>query len=169
MKYIATLATISTLTLLVFSCKDNSTTPSIPSTNHFAVNISVVDTLNNPVPRLRISCWNKLSSISGTLPTASDSLPSTLASSKIRLNLAVKARVWMALYDMDGRIVLALFSDNTLWDPGLMGVDYVTGDYRPPRVLKCRCIVQDSLANILYRDSVYTLCWQPYAERSILG
>jgi hypothetical protein len=83
--------------------------------------------------------------------------------------MPAKAKVWMALYDMDNRIVLALYSDQTLWGPGYLDASYVTGDYRPPWILKCRCIVQDSLSNILYRDSVYTLCWQPFPERSILG
>src|SRR5258706_7669895 len=164
-----TRTTIAVVTFLTISCRDSSTTPSAPSASQFAVIISVTDTLNQPIPHLRISCWNKLSAISGILPAPSNSLPSTLASSRISLSLATRAKVWMALYDMDDRIVLALFSDNTLVNPGLMEFYYVTGDYRPPRVLKCRCIVQDSLSSILYRDSVYTLCWQPYAERSILG
>lgn len=157
---------------LIQSCKEDSSSAPNPlnsPVSSFSVNISIVDTNNNPVPHLRISCWNKLLLISGSLPTPSNTLPSTLASSKIKLNMPIKAKVWMALYDMDNRIVLALYSDNTLWGPGLLEAYYTTGGYRTPWVLKCRCIVKDSLSNILYSDSIYTLCWQPYAERSILG
>jgi hypothetical protein len=155
--------------IIIQSCKDDAINPTVSSTPSFSVSIAVVDTNGNPVPRIRISCWNKLLPISGSLPAANDTLPRTPASSKIRLNMPAKARVWMALYNMDNRILLALYSDNTLWGPGILRADYVTGEYRPPWVLKCRCIARDSLSNVVYCDSVYTLCWQPYPERSILG
>jgi|WetSurMetagenome_2_1015567.scaffolds.fasta_scaffold13463_6 hypothetical protein len=151
------------------SCENAPISPVIGQLPSLRVNISVVDTYGNPVPGIRVSCWNKLRWISGLLPSAPDTLALTIPTSAIFLDMPTKGMVWMALYDMDGRIVLALCSDNTLWGPGQLRATFVTGDYRTPRVLKCRCIVRDASSNILYRDSVYSLCWQPYAERSILG
>jgi hypothetical protein len=151
------------------SCRDDLTNSPQNQPPPFSLSISVVDATNSPVPNLRISSWSKLALIAGLLPVPPDTLPRTLASSTIMLDMPTRAKVWMALYDMDNRIVLALYSDNTLWGPGMLRTTFVTGEYRTPRVLKCRCIVQDSLSTVLYRDSIYSLCWQPYAERSILG
>lgn len=155
--------------LSALSCSETIVDPPPPPAPSFSVHIAVADTAGAPVPGIRISCWNKLARLSGELPAADSAPPPTLASSSVRLLMPAKGKVWMALYEMDANLLLALYSDNTLWGPGVLRSDFVTGSRTPPFVLKCLCIVEDSLSHVVYRDSVYTLCWQPYPERSILG
>ena len=150
---------------LLLSCKENNVGPT--DNNSFSLELTVRNSNGNILPNINVSLWSNLKSTINLMKLSKTN--KILSATNISYGIKQKCFVDLSIFNLDGQKINSLVSGQYGIGSYQVQVDFdnrnINGAYKVKLIAS-----SDSLKNnILFKDSIYIVLWQPDPVSSFVG